>query len=1209
MRSGTSYSLFLFILFLVGGLSTAYFSFQTESPASLAERIAKNLSHELDALEEAATVVMANVDGMFVASAEESYPFFLYDEGHLVHWSSNEWVPPASIVADTFEIRLIHDANADHLVRRWELPDRRLLVSVIPLQKSYRITNEYINQEWNTSLFPSGNIRILEPGATLGTPICVDGRCLFRISYIPGEVQSHTNLKLISLILLSVAIIFLVVLIYQGLSLVRKKYSELGLLYLYICLGGLRLIMVQLNFPHVLVEMELFNPQVFAASSINASLGDLMLNMIVVLALCYYAFRHYHTFWFFHRFKDSWLVVWGLSVFYGIGFLFALLFPFITVQTLYNNSSIQLSIAESLKFGSLRILAFAAVLLSGVCSFLFAHVFVRMLVGDKNRKRILVTFGISIVVFVLINELSGQRYIPSLITAVLYFATVYFLKLYNRLSQFQYATFTYLFVGVFYLCISAGYAIDYFARQEKIESQFRFARNFLIDRDYFGEYLLREVSQKVTSDVFIQSRMMSAFLGKEAIRQKIRQVFLPTYFNKYDVQIMLFDAGGDAMDNTTQRSLQEYVEFYEQEAFRTEYSGVFFVNNPQADVTQKYILVNPVRKIKTIVGHIVIELSLKRIIPENVYPELLVDNRFQEFYRTQDLSYAVLTGKALQFTSGNFNYDQFNLDWLGDPALYTTGLHHEGVDHIAQEDQNGRIAVVSTLGLSPAKRFSSFSFLFVAGIALILVVLLTQGLINYSNGNNLFFSARIQLILNLAFFLPLILVSVTTLSLTSRSSKQQLDEEYLNKAKAFAQQLTNTVISEETEFTHPGDHLTDLALLSNIDANLYTLSGQLSASSQPLIVESGLISSYINPFALRKIRNGENVFTEQERIGKLTYYVAYTTLKSPITGSLYGILGIPFFQSGYSLEKAQITILANILNIFAGIFIVLLVLSYFVSRWLTFPLTYITQSLKRTSLDKTNQPLTWNANDEIGMMAKEYNQMLFKLSESKAELEQTQREKAWREIAQQVAHEIKNPLTPMKLTLQQLERAVKQGTPSVEKIEKSVSALLTQVDTLNDIASSFSSFAKMPEPVIHRIELIALIRRIADLHSQSVDINFNPPVRELYVMSDEQLLGRTFSNLIINAIQAARPGISSRVDIVLTKDLHTCTVRFTDNGKGMTQEVAERVFVPHFTTKKSGSGLGLAIARQGIEHVKGKIWFETVAGLGTTFFITLPLED
>ena len=171
-------------------------------------------------------------------------------------------------------------------------------------------------------------------------------------------------------------------------------------------------------------------------------------------------------------------------------------------------------------------------------------------------------------------------------------------------------------------------------------------------------------------------------------------------------------------------------------------------------------------------------------------------------------------------------------------------------------------------------------------------------------------------------------------------------------------------------------------------------------------------------------------------MGSLEYNVSYAALKAPRTGKLIGILGIPFFQSAYSLEKVQISVLANILSIFALIFIALVILSYFVSQWLTFPLKFITQSLRRTSLIKTNQPLIWNAEDEIGLMVKEYNQMLFKLGESMAELEHTQRERAWREIAQQVAHEIKNPLTPMKLTLQQLERAMSAGNHTPKKQQK-----------------------------------------------------------------------------------------------------------------------------------------------------------------------------
>jgi nitrogen fixation/metabolism regulation signal transduction histidine kinase len=241
-------------------------------------------------------------------------------------------------------------------------------------------------------------------------------------------------------------------------------------------------------------------------------------------------------------------------------------------------------------------------------------------------------------------------------------------------------------------------------------------------------------------------------------------------------------------------------------------------------------------------------------------------------------------------------------------------------------------------------------------------------------------------------------------------------------------------------------------------------------------------------------------------------------------------------------------------------------------------------------------------------MVKEYNQMLFKLSESKSELEQTQRELAWREIAQQVAHEIKNPLTPMKLMLQQLERQVQQGSASSDRTEKAVTSLLSQVDTLNDIASSFSSFAKMPEPVMQELDLATLLRRIVELHHHSGNVKLTIPGVDFKVVGDEQLLARTFSNIILNAFQSSVAGRNSQVNVTLHKQGDKCLLSFEDNGKGIEPAVAERIFLPHFTTKKSGSGLGLAIAKQAIEQMQGRIWFETIVGKGTTFFIEMTIR-
>ena len=1181
------------------------------SPQATVEKVSVNLERLLKDIDTHASSYRSQLQQN--ANLElESYrgvSFFLFEGGQLQSWSDNKFVPTSASVEDTFKLKVLKAGNGDYLAKKWKLNSSQELVAIIPLFRKFNITNDYLQTWWNKNIFLSPNISILEPGASLGLPVCAQEECAFRISFLPDTLPVNPLARSVAIVFLVITLVLLTVLVYKQVR--ELPYPELGLLILYAFFFAVRSLMVRLNFPHLLFPNWLFNPQVFASSTLNASLGDLILNELAVLVMCFYLFKNYQRFKIFqYLFLNNW-VSWLISILAGLGILFSFLFPFVAIQTIYNNSTIVLDISQSLDFNRVRVFGIAVVLLAGICSFLFAHTTIRLLIADGNRIRIFVSLVIAIVLFSMINSLTEQPFVSSLLVGTFYFLLIYFLKLYSGLKRLTFATFSYLFIAVSFLSANGAYAIWFFSRQEQVDNQFKFADNFLIDRDIFGEYLLRETATKISKDVFIQTRINVPFLSRDAIRQKVRQVFLPSYFNKYDVTISLFGSSGEPLNNRTDATLSEFIGIYDQDAYHTPYESVYFIPSPARDVAQKYLVKIPIQRGGFAAAYVMLELSLKRIIPENVYPELLVDNSLQQTYKTEDISYAVYADTIVVFSSGKFNYDMaFNKEWLGNPELYRLGIVRSGFLHIAQEDENNRVAVVSSLEPSPMYALSNFSFLLVLGLAIILLFILIQGVINYFQGEKLYFSARIQLLLNLAFFLPLILVSITTLNLSSRSSQSHLTEEYLDKAENFSSQLSaqlddylNGYNETATSFENS---LTDLAKLSNMDANVYTAKGELLATSQPQIFENELVSNYINSRALRKIARGESVIVETERVGSLEFYVSYAALKAPLTGKLEGILGIPFFQSGHSTEKAQIDIVSNILNIFALIFIALVILSYFVSVWLTFPLRFITQSLQRTSLTKVNQPLKWKADDEIGLMVKEYNQMLFKLSESKAELEQNQRERTWREIAQQVAHEIKNPLTPMKLTLQQLQRSVQSESNSQEKTEKAVATLLTQIETLSEIASSFSTFAKMPEPVMQRLELVSLVKRIVLLHSQSGELSFQSLMREAFVQGDEQLLGRTFSNIILNAFQSARPGQPQQLKITLTSRLNKYVLQFDDNGKGIEPQIAERIFLSHFSTKKSGSGLGLAIAKQAIEHMNGRIWFETVVGKGTTFFIELP---
>jgi signal transduction histidine kinase len=656
---------------------------------------------------------------------------------------------------------------------------------------------------------------------------------------------------------------------------------------------------------------------------------------------------------------------------------------------------------------------------------------------------------------------------------------------------------------------------------------------------------------------------------------------------------------------------------FQQKATKTNYEGVYFLKNATPESSKQYLVVIPVNRFGMVTGYVVLDLSLKRIIPRNVFPELLLDDRFIQYFKNRDFSYAFYVEGKVNSSFGDYNYEKkFIPSWLSDPLLLSDGLSKDGYIHIAVEDEMGNFTIVSSPDYQVFGVITNFSFFFTIGLNLILLGLLMYGAITLYQGSQLNYSARIQLYIYTAFILPLFLVSITTLGLISRSAESQLKDEYVEKSKLLGERITPLIDAyfgtNSQSISELENQLIELAKLANVDASIFLPSGKLLTSSQPLIYEDRILPALMDRAAYQAIvKENEQSFINNEKIGSLTYNSAYFALRSPESGSLLGILSLPFFESAASLEKTQINVVSNIMTIFCVVFILFLVLSFFAVRWLTFPLQFITKTLSRTSLTTSNKPLIWNANDEIGLMVNEYNRMLDNLEQSKIELSRIQKESAWREIAKQVAHEIKNPLTPMKLTLQQLEHAMLTDGIAKDKMKKSLQTLLQQVEILNDIAASFSAFARMPAPILQRIELTGLIKQVINLHADYKEGSIKLEVRDspIYAMGDEQLLSRVFGNILLNALQSGTGGKIINVQVEVKAVEGQCIISFTDNGSGIDQELREKVFMPHFSTKKSGSGLGLAIAKQGIEQNGGSIQFETTDGEGTTFYIKIPIIE
>jgi nitrogen fixation/metabolism regulation signal transduction histidine kinase len=236
--------------------------------------------------------------------------------------------------------------------------------------------------------------------------------------------------------------------------------------------------------------------------------------------------------------------------------------------------------------------------------------------------------------------------------------------------------------------------------------------------------------------------------------------------------------------------------------------------------------------------------------------------------------------------------------------------------------------------------------------------------------------------------------------------------------------------------------------------------------------------------------------------------------------------------------------------------------------------------------------------------------MLLNIEESKKNLAQTEKELAWREMAKQVAHEIKNPLTPMKLSLQLMRRKLQSSHyPEKDKLMASIETLLTQVDNLSEIATSFSMFAQMPQLENSPFDLVQMLESGCALFAshEQVSIQTNLPNEPIMVVADMGAMNRMLSNLLLNAIQSVPSDRQPIVEVgAETRDGYG---RFwvRDNGSGIPDEVGEKVFLPNFSTKARGNGIGLALAKRGVIHASGRIWFETSVGKGTTFYVELPL--
>jgi len=403
--------------------------------------------------------------------------------------------------------------------------------------------------------------------------------------------------------------------------------------------------------------------------------------------------------------------------------------------------------------------------------------------------------------------------------------------------------------------------------------------------------------------------------------------------------------------------------------------------------------------------------------------------------------------------------------------------------------------------------------------------------------------------------------------------------------------------------------LRDLAFAYGTDIHVFDMRGMLIGSSTPELFEHNLLSPHMAP---ELFFTGNTSVTLYETIGDMRYLAAYQEF---VNGNFMpiGYISVPSFISEDEMMMQVDKFLRWLIPVYVIILLLAIIISSLVSRGLTAKLSKLGDRMRNLRLDHTASHITYTAHDEVGELVTRYNQMVDQLEKSSILLAKSEREGAWRTMARQIAHEINNPLTPMKLSIQRLQRL--KGTDRFDRVFDEVSCMLVeQIDTLSLIASSFSAFAKMPEVKVDVVDIAAKLSQAVALcrnNPEGIPVRYVGADYGVLAYADPDQVSQVFVNIIRNAVQAIRDdarrtegSLSVPGDIiVIMKDLGAeIEVSVSDNGPGIPEDIRSKIFVPNFTTKSTGTGLGLAISRNIVEGSGGRICFET-SEKGTIFFV------
>ena len=1110
-----------------------------------------------------------------------NFIFNIYQDSVLSAWSSNE-IMPFDYISKT-------DTNTfQRIDNKW-----------VCVKKAYYSTNKYIgyivlNQELEGIDF----LPLSVPSPNMVQDYVIKdnkGEDVFRMVIDKDLKRSELRAFLeVCLWLLAFSLFCFALVSF----LMRKAFFQANPNRLFLVIIPLLFVPIKIFFIYIRFPEELFSSMYYSSSSYG-SLGELFIYAYITFFLSTFFMHHFsirRLFRFSNRIKIS------ACAFFTILVLSLNLFAYHIVKQVASDSFVVLNPEMIYQYNALSIAAILSIVFILWTIFIFTYKsFLEIFHLLCNRKTFILTLlggFLTMTLFVLIVLLRLQTksgvLIPYFLFSVLFSLIIFFILRRIKWGNILFQCLAYFILSSIVL-YSARQTVE--EREEKYKESI--ANRMLSIQDPFVFYSFSELAQDILSD----KNIVQFFTQKPQNAIEIERYIVSTYLSKYT------EAYRISFAFSSEDSLQWNKLIYDNYAIdRISVNDTVSFRSIDFGKSE-YMLNLPFSKGRKYVGRIFIIFRSYILSEEQSYMEESIQREMANY------SYAGYDDNFLKMTSVN-KLDVPYLYKLSDYGLDTiySGMKfiREGTEHTIFTHHAMTLLVSSKKGMIWGKLsfvILLFFIQFIFSLVPIVLCLLWGNQPIWRPG----FQDSIQ-------FYTTTLVAVTIITTAILFSqfftnlrnfdRLEVRSQMANKVKEI---ITKSIEnSNSTNLTQEIVQYSsvELAAFFNIDLlnlNIYNKNGELVKSYGKGIY----ISTPMNPFVLKQFSIEKyGAVTVDEEFGKEKYKSSYRTVTNS-NGDIIGYLNLLTFGEKHNvLDPRHAQFLAQFMLVCLITTLLIVFLSMFLIRKLTQPLSKVTERLSNISLRGDEQEIKWNRDDEFGKLVETYNFLIAKLRISAELLERTSQELAWKDMAKQIAHEIKNPLTPMKLTTQQIMRQLNSENVDKEKLNEYFKMILEQTDTLTEIATSFSNFAQANQREGSCQDLFSILKNaISSYNEKDVEIvleNNTGQEAVLSFVSRSQMM-QVFNNLIKNAIQAKKINQKQTISIVL-QDYgdKMWRIKIVDTGMGMTAEVKEKIFQPNFTTKTSGMGLGLAVVKQIITSKGGNITFESTLEEGSVFWITLP---